>query len=182
MAETGARPRNLLFLFSDQHARRVAGCYGDPVVATPNLDRLAAKGVAFDGAICPSPICVPSRMSMLTARHPCRQECWTNDDILPSHLPTWAHALGAGGRRPVLIGRLHAMGPDQLHGYAERHVGRALAQLAGNMARHAMGALAGCQRPRPAVPEPIRPRPHRLRREGRGGDAGCRRLDRGRRG
>ncbi len=143
-----AEARNLLFLFSDQHARRVAGCYGDPVVATPNLDCLAAEGVTFDGAICPSPICVPSRMSMLTARHPCRQECWTNDDILPSHLPTWAHALGARGRRPVLIGRLHAMGPDQLHGYAERHVGEHSPNWPG-AARHAMGTLEGANDPDP---------------------------------
>ena len=59
---------NLLFIFSDQHAFNVSGCYGDPVAETPNLDSLAAAGVTFDAAYCPSPICVPSRMSMLTAQ------------------------------------------------------------------------------------------------------------------
>ena len=63
---TRARRPSLLFLFSDQHTQNVAGCYGDPAVETPNLDRLAARGVVFDNAYCPSPICVPSRMSMLT--------------------------------------------------------------------------------------------------------------------
>ena len=104
-----ARRPNLLFLFSDQHAQKVAGCYGDPLVRTPHLDRLAARGVVFDNAYCPSPICVPSRMSMLTARHPSAQDCWTNDDFLASDRATWPHALGAAGYSPTLISRLHAM-------------------------------------------------------------------------
>lgn len=134
-----ARP-NLLFLFSDQHAFQVAGCYGDSVARTPNLDALAAAGVTFDAAYCPSPICVPSRMSMLTARHPSAQDCWTNDDFLASDRPTWPHALGAAGYRPILIGRLHAMGPDQLHGYAQREVGDHSPNW-GGVPRHDMGVL-----------------------------------------
>jgi choline-sulfatase len=134
-----ARP-NLLYLLSDQHARHVLGCYGDGLVRTPNLDRLAAGGVVFDNAYCPSPICVPSRMSMLTARHPSAQDCWTNDDFLASDRPTWLHALGASGYRPHLAGRLHAMGPDQMHGYATRNVGDHSANYA-SIPRHDMGPL-----------------------------------------
>lgn len=114
---------NLLYIHSDQHNPYVTGCYGDRLVQTPNLDRLAANGVVFDNTYCCSPICVPSRMSMLTGQHPYQNEVWTNDQILHSGIPTMAHAMGAGGYRPVLIGRMHAMGPDQLHGYAERLVG-----------------------------------------------------------
>ena len=66
---------NLLFIFSDQHAQRIAGCYGDSHGATPNLDRLAAGGVVFDNAYCNSPICLPSRMSLLTGKHPVRHGC-----------------------------------------------------------------------------------------------------------
>jgi choline-sulfatase len=129
-----------LFLFSDQHAFHVAGCYGDPVAETPHLDRLAAAGVAFDAAYCPSPICVPSRMAMLTGRHPHTQDCWTNDDYLASDRATWLHALGAAGYRPILVGRLHAMGPDQLHGYADRFVGDHSPNWIG-LPRHDMGVL-----------------------------------------
>jgi choline-sulfatase len=131
---------NLLFLFSDQHTQRIAGCYGDPLGATPNLDRLAAQGVTFDRAYCPSPLCVPSRMSMLSGRWPYEQECWTNDDYLRSDAPTWLHAVGAAGYRPVLAGRLHSMGPDQLHGYAERMVGDHSPNW-GGVPRHDLGVL-----------------------------------------
>ena len=114
---------NLLYIHSDQHSPYVAGYYGDPLVETPHLDALAARGVVFDNTYCPSPICVPSRMSMLSGRYPCDNQVWTNSHILDSGIPTFAHAMGAGGYRPVLIGRMHSVGPDQLHGYAERFVG-----------------------------------------------------------
>jgi len=114
---------NLLYIHTDQHNPYVTGCYGNPLVQTPNLDRLAADGVVFDNTYCASPICVPSRMSMLTGRHPFQNEVWTNSHVLDSGIPTLAHAMGAAGYQPVLVGRMHAIGPDQLHGYAERLVG-----------------------------------------------------------
>lgn len=114
---------NLLFLFSDQHTQKVAGCYGDPIAQTPNLDRLAARGVTFDNAYTAAPICTPARMSLLTGRYPSGQTCWTNSDVLASDIPTFAHALGIAGYQPALVGRLHAIGPDQLHGYLDRRVG-----------------------------------------------------------
>ncbi len=114
---------NLLFLHSDQHSARVLGCAGDPLGVTPHLDALAATGVVCDAVYCPSPLCVPSRMAALTGRHPHEIEVWDNDHILDSSVPTIAHAWGAAGYRPVLIGRMHARGPDQLHGYVERLVG-----------------------------------------------------------
>jgi len=131
---------NLLFLFSDQHTQRIASCYGGLPDLTPNLDRLAAEGVTFDNAYCPSPLCVPSRMSMLSGRWPYEQECWTNDDYLRSDVPTWLHALGAARYRPALAGRLHSMGPDQLHGYAERMVGDHSPNW-GGVPRHDLGVL-----------------------------------------
>jgi choline-sulfatase len=132
---------NLLFIMSDQHAQRVTGCYGDPVVETPHIDRLARNGVVFDNAYCPSPICLPSRMSALTGRHPSRQNCWTNTDYLASDIPTMAHALGAAGYRPILVGRMHALGPDQLHGYVRREIGDHSPNWIG-IPRHDMGDLA----------------------------------------
>ena len=120
-AESG-RP-NLLYIHSDQHNPAVIGCYGDPLVQTPNLDALAARGTVFTNAYCSSPVCVPSRMSMLSGRYPYENEVWANNHILDSGIPTFAHAMGAVGYRPVLFGRMHAVGTDQLHGYAERPIG-----------------------------------------------------------
>ena len=114
---------NLLYIHSDQHSPFVAGCYGDDVAITPHLDALAARGVTLDNVYCPSPICVPSRMAMLTGRYPHENEVWTNNHVLDSGIPTFAHAMGAAGYNPVLVGRMHSNGPDQLHGYAERYVG-----------------------------------------------------------
>ena len=57
---------NVLFILSDEHSREIAGCYGNPIVRTPNLDALAARGVVFENACCNSPICVPSRASLAT--------------------------------------------------------------------------------------------------------------------
>ena len=62
-------------------------------------------------------------MSMLSGRYLHENAVWTNSHMLDSGIPTFAHAMGAGGYRPVLVGRMHAVGPDQLHGYAERLVG-----------------------------------------------------------
>jgi choline-sulfatase len=131
---TNRLPRrpNILHILSDQHSPYVAGCYGDPVVQTPNLDRLAASGAVFDAAYCPSPICVPSRMSLLTGRHPYQNECWDNTHILDPGIPTFAHALGAAGYRTAIIGRMHSLGPDQLRGYSERLVGDHSPNFLGN--------------------------------------------------
>ena len=60
---------------------------------------------------------------LITGRFPHENEVWTNDQALDSAIPTYAHALGAAGYRPVQIGRMHFNGPDQLHGFAERLVG-----------------------------------------------------------
>ena len=141
-----AAPPNLLFLFSDQHSARVAGCYGDGLAHTPALDGLAAEGVTFDAAYCPSPLCTPSRMSAMTARQPHRTGVWGNQDVLHSGLPTFAHSLGAAGLDPVLIGRLHSLGPDQHLGYADREVGDHHPNWLG-LPRLDMGPLQGTASP-----------------------------------
>jgi arylsulfatase A-like enzyme len=59
---------NIVFLFSDDHSVPDLGCYGNPTVQTPTLDRLAAEGIRFDRAYVSSPQCSPSRASVFTGR------------------------------------------------------------------------------------------------------------------
>lgn len=119
---TDQRP-NIVLVMSDQHAARILCAAGDAKAQTPALDSLAANGTRFDNCYCPSPLCVPSRMAFLTGLEPHVSGVLTNDDYLPSDIPTIAHAMGAAGYDCRLIGRMHFYGPDQLHGFDTRPIG-----------------------------------------------------------
>ena len=114
---------DILMIVSDQHNASITGCYGDRLVKTPHIDRLAADGVLFERAYCPYPVCGPSRMSFKTGRYPYDIECWNNGSSLASDIPTFAHALGIAGYEVALDGRAHWIGPDQRHGFESRLVG-----------------------------------------------------------
>ncbi len=72
------KPTDLLFIFSDQHNRGLSGCYGHPVVQTPNPDRLAAAGTRFANAYTNCPICIPARASLATGQYVHRIGYWDN--------------------------------------------------------------------------------------------------------
>ncbi len=99
------------------------GCAGDPIARTPALDGLAVRGVQFDHAYCAAPLCGPSRMALMTARHPHEIQCWSNDYALSSEVPTFAHGFTAADYETVLCGRMHFVGADQRHGFLTRLVG-----------------------------------------------------------
>jgi len=63
-------PKNIVFIISDQHRYDAASCYGNEYIDTPNLDRLASEGVRFENMYCQFPLCVPSRMSIITSQYP----------------------------------------------------------------------------------------------------------------
>jgi N-sulfoglucosamine sulfohydrolase len=65
----GARP-NILLILSDDHTAEFAGCYGNPTIRTPTMDRLASEGMRFTNFFCSAPQCVPSRTAFLTGRSP----------------------------------------------------------------------------------------------------------------
>ena len=146
-SQNGAQRPNILYIQSDQHNPNISGCYGEDTVRTPNLDALAARGTVLTNAYCASPICVPSRMSLLTGQYPYENEVWCNTQILSSAIPTYAHAMGAAGYRPVQIGRLHFVGQDQLHGFAERYVGDHSPNHMGSLHPVDHGALEGTAGP-----------------------------------
>ncbi len=61
---------NVLYLMTDQHNAQHMGCAGDPLVRTPNMDRIAESGVRFERAYCNNPICSPSRISYVSGQYP----------------------------------------------------------------------------------------------------------------
>ncbi|HWH05009.1 MAG TPA: choline-sulfatase, partial [Gaiellaceae bacterium] len=98
----------------------LTGAYGHAVARTPNLDALAGAGTRFDAAYTPYPLCAPARASFLTGRHASSLGCYDNAAILPSDVPTLAHYLAVAGYDTVLSGKMHFVGPDQLHGFRRR--------------------------------------------------------------
>ncbi len=113
------RPTNLLFIMSDEHSRRVLGCYGHEMIRTPHLDALAARGVRFTDAYCNSPICVPSRASFATGRYVHQIRFWDNAFPYDGSVPSWGHRLIAAGHRSVAIGKLHYRSTEDDNGFNE---------------------------------------------------------------
>ena len=140
-------PPNIIWIQSDQHNPAVIGAYGDKVVETPNLDKLAENGTIIKNAYCASPICVPSRMSSITGRFPHETQVWTNDQTLNSAFPTVAHSLGSVGYNPIQIGRMHFNGIDQYHGFAKRFVGDHSPNYPGSPRQVDHGVLSGTAGP-----------------------------------
>jgi choline-sulfatase len=113
------KPANLLFILSDQHNRDVTGCYGNPVIQTPNLDRLAARGVRFANAYTPCPICVPARASLATGRFVHQIGYWDNGFPYEGRVPSWGHCLKEQGYRVDSIGKLHFRSKNDDNGFTE---------------------------------------------------------------
>lgn len=113
------RPTNLLVIMSDEHSRRVLGCYGNKVIKTPNLDALAARGTRFTDSYCNSPICVPSRASFATGRYVHQIRFWDNAIPYDGSVPAWGHRLMAAGSRVTSIGKLHYRDTHDPNGFDE---------------------------------------------------------------
>lgn len=98
---------NILWICSDQQRFDTLGCYGNPFVQTPNLDRLAAEGVLFENAYSQSPVCTPSRASFLTGRYPRTTRCRQNGQAIPPDEVLVTKLLRDAGYVCGLAGKLH---------------------------------------------------------------------------
>lgn len=123
-ARASEPPPNLLFLMTDQHHHGVLGCAGNPLVKTPHIDRLAAQGVRFTNAFCPTPFCSPTRAAILTGRYPHSTKVTRNinggdratDDPLRLREPlrTYPHLLAEQGYHCHQLGKWHLGDPGEL--------------------------------------------------------------------
>lgn len=111
---------NIVVIQADQMAAQALGAYGDTAAITPHIDRLAEQGAVFDRAYCNTPLCAPSRASMMTGRMPSDLACYDNGADFAASVPTFAHHLRAAGYHTALVGRMHFIGPDQHHGFEQR--------------------------------------------------------------
>jgi len=109
MPRKSRRP-NILFLMTDQHRHDGLGC-ANPLVKTPNLDALAARGVRFTQAVCNVPMCVPSRYSMMTGHYGCQIGVKHNTQIIPCDdqlpAPVLAQRLAEAGYQTAGFGKTH---------------------------------------------------------------------------
>ena len=98
---------NVLFVMTDQHRHDLMTCAGRDLVLTPNIDRIAERGVRFTNAYCPYPVCVASRMSMLAGLYAHHTGAINNTDRLDWRYRTIAHHFAESGYLTGLIGKMH---------------------------------------------------------------------------
>src|SRR5687767_9950567 len=101
------RHPNFLFIVTDQHRADHLGCYGNSVVQTPNIDKLAAAGTRFDRFYVATPICMPNRATLMTGRMPSLHGARQNGIPLSLTATTFVDILRAAGYDTVLIGKCH---------------------------------------------------------------------------
>ncbi|MEM6466075.1 MAG: choline-sulfatase, partial [Pseudomonadota bacterium] len=87
---------------------------------TPNLARLAENSVRFATTYTASPLCAPGRASFMSGLRPQNTQVYDNAAEFASDIPTYAHHLRRAGYRTCLSGKMHFVGPDQMHGFEER--------------------------------------------------------------
>jgi len=124
--------KNILFIMADQLRWDYLSCYGHPHLHTPNIDRLAERGVAFDRAYVQSPVCGPSRASTYTGRTVFSHGATWNFVPLPIGEKTLGEYLAPAGVRTAVVGKTHMLadkeGMARLGLNAETEIGMILSQ------------------------------------------------------
>src|SRR4051794_23007323 len=112
IAQAQAKKPNIIFIMSDDHANAAIGAYGSwlkPVVKTPNLDKLAKRGMLFKSSLVTNSICTPCRASILTGQYSHKNGVYTLDDSLAKSTTHIGHLLRKLGYATVLIGKWHLL-------------------------------------------------------------------------
>ncbi|MBS3761779.1 MAG: sulfatase-like hydrolase/transferase [Planctomycetes bacterium] len=112
---------NILFLHTDQHRFDYMGCAGADFLNTPNLDRLAERGIRFNNCMTNSPLCAPARIGLATGMQPARVGSLGNDSFVPPDMTTYYMRLRDAGYRVGAVGKLDLAKPDSFNGrYGDR--------------------------------------------------------------
>ncbi len=108
-----SRP-NIVVIMADQHRADALGCYGNDIIRTPNIDRLAAEGARFGRAFCQGPLCMPARWSLLTGRYVRDHGVFENDWDMTQDIPNLAQHLQQAGYYTSCIGKMHLFADETL--------------------------------------------------------------------
>jgi len=98
---------NFLLIITDQHRADYLGCYGHPVLKTPHIDSIAARGTRFERFYVAAPVCMPNRATLMTGRMPSVHGVRSNGCPLSLRANTFVDALRASGYATALIGKSH---------------------------------------------------------------------------
>lgn len=127
--------KNIVYIFSDEMRQDALGCYGNPAgkMKTPHIDRIAAQGTLFENCYCNSPVCLPSRASIMTGLYPEDTAAYDNEAAMPDFrmaMPatTFPEVLAKAGYHTANFGKTHL--PPELHPFqldvrdgSEMHLG-----------------------------------------------------------
>ena len=144
------KPTNFLLIISDEHQRGVAGCYGNPLAITPNIDALARRGRVFDNAYTPSPICVPARGALAAGDWVNKLGYWDNAFAFHGEVPSWHARIRDAGGDMAAIGKLHFRSTQDDNGFSEEI-------LTMHMMNNGAGDLIGSIRRPPPPPRAAMP-------------------------
>lgn len=111
---------NILILMVDQLTGTLFPDGPADWLHAPNLKALAAQSVRFANSYTASPLCAPARAALMTGQLPQRTRVYDNAAEFASDIPTYAHHLRRAGYQTCLAGKMHFVGPDQLHGFESR--------------------------------------------------------------
>ncbi len=111
---------NIIELISDQHQAGLMGCAGHSQAITPNLDRLATDGIRFTNAYTQNPICLPSRVSILSGQYCHNHGYYAESGPAPYELPTFFSHFKQHGYRTAAVGKIHV--PDEPHSWLQDHL------------------------------------------------------------
>ncbi len=108
-----------MILISDEHRKDAMGCVGHPIVRTPNLDALAARGTIFENAYTPSPMCVPARAALACGDYVHKTGFWDSATPYDGTVKSWMRQLRDAGVDVTSIGKLHFRSADDDTGFSE---------------------------------------------------------------
>ena len=106
--------KNIVYFFCDELRQDALGCYGNPAgpMRTPNIDAIARRGYLFENCFCNSPVCVPSRTSLMTGLYPEDTGVYNNEAAvstftLPAPVITFPEVLRKAGYHTANFGKTH---------------------------------------------------------------------------